>query len=199
MDEQSGESGLGRSDWVRSSRKFAGWQSVGELAAREKPVNFNADEHGVSRFFYTAKAPSWEREAGLADFTAQTVTDGRETPIDNAYQRGETQRRNIHPTVKPIRLIHWLASMLLPPPLDVPRRVLVPFAGSGSEMIGCALAGWEDVTGIERDPHYAAINEARREWWGQFGTYEQAETAYRPAQMQASDDVSHLPLFAPRP
>ena len=38
-----------------------------------------------------------------------------------------------------------------------PVKILVPFSGSGSEMLGCMNAGWTDVTGIELDPAYVKI------------------------------------------
>ncbi len=70
--------------------------------------------------------------------------------------------RNHHPTLKPIALTRYLARYVLPPARDgVPRRLLVPFAGAGSEMIGAVLAGWEDVQGIELEPDYVAIANAR--------------------------------------
>lgn len=100
-------------------------------------------------------------------FDETTVDDGRETPIDNPYQRGETTRRNTHPTIKPISLTRYLATLLLPPPEYGPRRLLVPFAGAGSEVIGADLAGWEDVTGIELEADHVAIANARRAYWQQ--------------------------------
>ena len=103
---------------------------------------------------YTAKADKWQREAGLIAREPVTVNDGRDTPIDNAYQRGETMRVNTHPTIKPLSLCHWLASLLLPPDAYAPRRLLVPFSGSGSEMIGALLAGWEQVQGVEIEQEY---------------------------------------------
>lgn len=127
------------------------------------------DAGGASRFFYCAKASREEREAGLHGFTPQIVNDGRETSIDNAYQRGDTKRRNIHPTVKPVDLIRWLATLALPPKREgFTRRVLVPFSGSGSEMIGCLLAGWDEVVGIEINPDYAAIALARLAHWQRY-------------------------------
>lgn len=132
---------------------------------------------------YVAKASAAEREAGLdpvqvalvrelygddlPDFDMTTVDDGRETPIDNAYQRGETTRRNIHPTLKPLTLTRWLATLLLPPAEYGPRRLLVPFAGTGSELIGAMLAGWEAPTGIELDAQHVAIAQARIRYWSQ--------------------------------
>lgn len=75
------------------------------------------------------------------------------------------KNRNPHPCIKPISLCKWLATLLLPPAAYAPRRILVPFSGSGSEMIGCGLAGWEEVTGIEQDAEYCDIAEARLAYW----------------------------------
>lgn len=133
---------------------------------------FNAD-YALDRLeqtdplIYIPKASTAEREAGLSDFDPTTVNDGRETPIDNAYQRGETSRRNIHPTIKPISLARHLATLLLPPDLYAPRRLLIPFAGAGSEMIGAMLAGWEDVVGIELEAQHVEIARARLAFWQQ--------------------------------
>lgn len=73
--------------------------------------------------------------------------------------------RNIHPCCKPLMLTRWLASLLLPPAAYAPRRILVPFAGSGSEMIGAMLAGWEEVIGVEAEAEYVEIARARLAWW----------------------------------
>ncbi len=78
-----------------------------------------------SRFFYCAKA--------------------------SKRDRGEF---NDHPTVKPLRLCEWLAKLILPPARATPRRLLVPYSGSGSEMLGALAAGWDDVLGIELNPDY---------------------------------------------
>lgn len=101
------------------------------------------------------------------DFTPTTVDDGRAIPIDNAYQRGETTRRNSHPTIKPISLARHLATLLLPPASYGPRRLLVPFSGAGSEVIGADLAGWEAVTAVELEADHVAIANARRAYWQQ--------------------------------
>lgn len=67
--------------------------------------------------------------------------------------------------VKPIDLTRWLATLLLPPEEYAPRRILVPFSGSGSEMIGASLAGWEEIVGIEMEEEYVEIAEARLKHW----------------------------------
>lgn len=100
-------------------------------------------------------------------FAEATINDGREKPIDNPYQRGETTRRNIHPTIKPIALARHLATLLLPPDAYAPRRLLIPFAGAGSEMIGALLAGWDEVVGVELEADHVAIAQARLAYWRQ--------------------------------
>ena len=76
-----------------------------------------------------------------------------------------SQGKSTHPTHKPIALARHLASLLLPPPTYAPRRLLVPFAGSGSEMIGALLAGWEEIVGIEKESEYVGLARARLAWW----------------------------------
>ncbi len=65
---------------------------------------------------------------------------------------------NIHPTVKPTKLTAYLARLIMPPNGG---KILVPFSGSGSEMIGALDAGWTDVTGIEMDEDYVEIAKKR--------------------------------------
>lgn len=115
----------------------------------------------ASRFFYEGKASREEREAGLVGLEARAVGDGRETPIDNPYQRGETKRQNVHPTVKPIAVMRWLCKLITPPG----GVILDPFCGSGTTGCAAAQLGFEFV-GIEREPEYAEIARARIAHWG---------------------------------
>jgi site-specific DNA-methyltransferase (adenine-specific) len=99
------------------------------------------------------------------------ITDGHgrgEINTSKASDGGVRENRptaNHHPTVKPIELATYLARMLLPPPGPEPRRILVPFSGSGSEMIGAVLAGWDEVVGVEMSQEYIAIATARLKHW----------------------------------
>jgi site-specific DNA-methyltransferase (adenine-specific) len=141
-------------------RHNAAFKSVakGHEAAR---VGFGHDDNGGSaaRFFYCAKASRSEREAGLHDLTATNVNDGRATSIDNPYQRGDTQRRNIHPTVKPVSLMRHLVRLVTPPG----GLVLDNFAGSGTTGCACAVEGF-DFFGVELAPEHVAIAERRIAW-----------------------------------
>jgi hypothetical protein len=149
------------------------------------------DSGGASRFFFNAdwnleaeerlfenppfrycpKASRSEREAGLdnldvracgvmQDDNYQWKHDGKGNEINL-----NTKMHNHHPTVKPISLNQWLATLLLPPAKYAPRRLLVPFAGVGSEMVGALLAGWDEVVGVEMMPEYVTIGQSRLEFW----------------------------------
>jgi len=132
------------------------------------PANLIIDEEagaalgGPARFFYCAKVSTKERNAGLEDFTdKEWADDGACVPMRN--ERPFNPSKNNHPTLKPLALTEYLAKLLLVPKRtsSQPRRILVPFSGAGSEMIGCLLAGWDEVWGIELDGDYVKIAEAR--------------------------------------
>lgn len=61
--------------------------------------------------------------------------------------RAERGEGNVHPTVKPLALTRYLARLILPPVEGA--RLVVPFCGSGSEVIGALQAGWAHVEGID--------------------------------------------------
>jgi hypothetical protein len=126
------------------------------------------DDGGASRFFFTAKVSRAEREQGcdelefrLVDETLDLDSKGARSPRSGAGRGGMV--RNAHPTLKAIALTRWLATLLLPPPRQdgMPRRILVPFSGAGSEMIGCLQAGWDEVVGIEGEQDYIEIAKER--------------------------------------
>ena len=123
---------------------------------REQRDPGKGDAGSAARFFYCAKASRAERELGLEDFAPETVGDGRKKSIDNAYQRGKTERRNVHPTVKPVAVMRWLCR-LVTPPLGV---VLDPYTGSGTTGVAAALEGF-DFIGCELSPEYISIARAR--------------------------------------
>ena len=70
-----------------------------------------------------------------------------------------------HNTVKPIDLNRHFTSKILPLDASEPTRLLTPFSGSGSEMIGAFKGGWDHVTGIELQEQHVAIAHQRLEWW----------------------------------
>lgn len=114
----------------------------------------------VTPFFYCPKPSKKERNAGLESHNPRQVNDGRDTPIDNPYQRGDTPRKNIHPTVKPLSLMRYLCRLITPPG----GTVLDPFLGSGTTGAAAALEGFSFV-GIEQSREYMEIAKARIAHW----------------------------------
>ncbi len=84
------------------------------------------DSGSAARFFYCAKA--------------------------SKSDRGD----NIHPTVKPTKLMRWLCRLVTPPG----GLILDPFMGSGSTGKAAIQEGFRFV-GIELQPEYCAIAEKR--------------------------------------
>lgn len=170
LDEEAGEALDAQSGTLkggnfptRRGAAVATYFAGGQLT--EGGARSMGDTGGASRFFYCAKVSAKERNAGCDAFVAKVVAerDGRTTGINSAGHQAPTIAKNNHPTLKPIALTTYLAKLLLVPARadGQPRRILVPFSGAGSEMIGCLKAGWDEVWGIELDGAYVKIAEAR--------------------------------------
>ena len=115
------------------------------------------DSGGASRFFYVAKASKQERNKGLEGFEEKAPQHDFGTDFgESRSTRTHTPTKNIHPTVKPVKLMQYLVRLVTPPN----GIVLDPFCGSGTTGIACKLEGFEFV-GIEQDSEYCKIAEAR--------------------------------------
>ncbi len=129
-----------------------------------------------TRIIYTPKASREERNRGLEYrkeknkrpigiafnkeddlFESKKVNDGRNTPIDNPYQRGETLRKNTHPTVKPLKLMEYLCELTKTPTGGI---VLDPFAGSGTTGMAAKKTKRKYIL-IEKEKEYCDIAKAR--------------------------------------
>lgn len=124
-------------------------------------------KESASRYFYCAKASKKDRDDGLDTFIEEKVNDGRQTPIDNAFQRGETLRKNTHPTVKPTNLMQYLIRLVTPNG----GTILDPFNGSGSTGKAVMYENKErnknyKYIGIELTEEYLPIAKARIEYAG---------------------------------
>lgn len=121
-----------------------------------------------SRYFYCAKTSKVERNQGLDNLPTKKASSmpGRRNPddmkdskIDNDVTgRFVTQKKNIHPTVKPIKLMKYLCRLITPKG----GTVLDPFMGSGSTGMAAKEENFEFV-GIEKEEEYFNIATARIE------------------------------------
>ncbi len=151
LDKMSGDLGISRNSGGISKKDTAGYS--GGFGERVLSGTSFGDSGGCSRFF----------------FQVQTALDEAD-PVYYCAKASRSERdgglsKNDHPCVKPISLTEYLAKLLLPPKEYVPRRILVPFAGSGSEMVGCQRAGWEEIIGVEMSEEYCRIAEMRLDHW----------------------------------
>ena len=107
-------------------------------------------------FLITPKASKSEKNKGLEQFETKQVNDGRNILPDNAFQRGKTERLNIHPTVKPLKLMQYLVTL----GCNKGEIVLDPFMGSGTTCIASKLQGRRSI-GVEMNKDYFEIAKAR--------------------------------------
>jgi site-specific DNA-methyltransferase (adenine-specific) len=128
-------------------------------------VSYGHDDNGGSaaRFFYCAKASKADRDEGCDALpfreSAEMVDRDEDSPGIQSPRAGagrKTGARNFHPTVKPTDLMRYLCRLVTQPR----GIVLDPFMGSGSTGKGAMAEGFRFI-GIERDPDYFKIAEAR--------------------------------------
>ncbi len=153
LDEQSGisKSQTGSSTGAGFQDEFVGGKSGGGIELQKY-----SDKGGASRFFYCAKASKSERNLGCEDMEDKTTDDGREVVSDRPHQRGASQRKNNHPTVKPIKLMEYLIKLIS----REGAIVLDPFLGSGTTAIACLKLNHKFI-GIEKEEEYVKIAQAR--------------------------------------
>jgi hypothetical protein len=106
-------------------------------------------------FLLCAKASKSEKNKGISNIPIK-VNDGRNTPVDNPFQRGETLRNNSHPTVKPVKLFSYLITM----GSRENDLILDPFCGSGTTLISAHNLHRKYI-GIEINKDYVEIAKHR--------------------------------------
>lgn len=127
---------------------------------KRMPSTLEDDGGSAARYFYCAKASKKDRDEGCEGLEEKQYShDGRETTIENAYQRNNSKAHNHHPTVKPTSLMRYLCKLITPPN----GTILDPFMGSGSTGKAAMLEGFNFI-GIEREQEYVEIAEARIEY-----------------------------------
>jgi DNA modification methylase len=159
LDEQSGTLTSGANPTRRGADDSR--QVLGAFGGQDScDASRGTDAGGASRFFYCAKAGKAERNAGLDAFEINRPDNRTVTGMGTFEEKGVQPQRNHHPTVKPISLMAYLVRLVTPPN----GTILDPFLGSGTTGCAAALEGF-DFIGIEREPDYIAIAEARIAWW----------------------------------
>jgi DNA modification methylase len=174
LDQQSGTRQAGafpKNATVASGEHYdGGWKAV----SNDERIDMGSG--GASRFFhnsqwsqaddltpfiYTAKPGKKERNAGLdhLEDKRQDEDDYERAGTTNPRNRSQLERKNFHPTVKPVQLIRYLIKMVTPPK----GTVLDPFLGSGTTAVAAILEGVE-WKGCELTEDYLPIIKGRTAW-----------------------------------
>ena len=122
-----------------------------------------------SRYFYCAKTSKAERNQGLDNFPIKNKKGGGgtsnnvwyEDDVNSASGKFGSEKapsKNVHPTVKPIKLMKYLCRLITPKG----GTVLDPFMGSGSTGMAAKEENF-DFVGIEKEEEYFNIASARIE------------------------------------
>jgi DNA modification methylase len=124
-------------------------------------------------YVYAPKVSKNERNAGCDEFP-ESVISGEDNSFGKMginspkYRegRGVTSElpkvKNNHPTLKPISLSYRVLKLFKTPN---PQKIVYPFAGVQSEVIGGYKAGFTDFSGCELNAEYVDIGNVRFEHW----------------------------------
>jgi len=179
LDEQSGVNKSGFNPKAPKKQYGGGVFGGGETNENTGYV----DEGGASRFFYCPKVSKKERNMGMdvqvgvfhqrprrEDGTIiykETHPDEWKEAMDKLPRKDKTskaaaeeklqgEKGNVHPTVKPIKLMEYLIKLVTPKG----GVVLEPFMGSGSTGIAAKNLGFSFI-GIEKEQEYFDIAQKR--------------------------------------
>jgi site-specific DNA-methyltransferase (adenine-specific) len=182
LDEQSGVS-KGTKRGEKYNKEYDNTGNATPFTPKQTAYSDNNtydDKGGASRFFYCPKVSKKERDMGLDDFEAkaQRSTSGGTRDFnarcancgkkfigspnticscDNPITDNQVfKKKNNHPTVKPIKLMEYLITLVTPKG----GVVLEPFMGSGSTGIAAKNLGMSFI-GIEKEQEYFDIAKQR--------------------------------------
>lgn len=141
LDEQSGKLTSGGGD--KGSKEAGGGlngTSTFSMRARAGEKVHTPNSGGASRFYYIAKAPRREKDAGLDHLPKAQRSEATDREEGSAGRTGGA--RNSHPTVKSIALMEWLIKLVTPPG----GVVADPFGGSGTTAVAAIGIGMRAIT-----------------------------------------------------
>jgi site-specific DNA-methyltransferase (adenine-specific) len=183
LDRQSGEKQSVKSKIIHNAYgdkfKFGGgistpdnqYEDTGGCSKILHKCKFDEEEHDI--YFYFPKVSKAERNGGLNELEDSLMA--RSGGAQQAERNGETEYlqshigmnristvKNNHPTLKPIALNKRILSLFKTPN---EQKILYPFAGTFSEVIGGYLAGFTNYEGCELEEAWITIGEARFSYW----------------------------------
>lgn len=163
---------------MQRPNKFEAYEDDGSASRYFAHIGYSEDDADFPIGIYCPKAGNDDREEGLAkgfDKKRSSALNGRKEGSagnswkgreqGNAYLSISTERRNLHPTVKPVQLMRYLIRLV------APKGAIVcdPFMGSGSTgkavmMENLSFSKDYRFIGIEMTEEYLPIAKARIEF-----------------------------------
>lgn len=156
LDEQSGirTSGAMKSTYNVGKTGKDGYLShhdiYGKFKAQSYPKEVESSSGGCSKILH--KCDFEDNEHNIYFYCPKVSKTERVSGCDE----------NKHPTLKPISLNTQILKLFKTPN---PQKIIFPFAGSGSEIIGGIKAGFNDWNGCELSSEYIKIANARIKYW----------------------------------
>jgi hypothetical protein len=175
LDEQSGssKSAGGTGDASKGKKGVLGFEGkanggFGDIGGCSKILHKCDYENGeMDLYVYAPKVSKTERNAGCDDLDEkemgknQSSLDGGKMLTGSGNERNNIQRNN-HPTLKPISLSYRVLKLFKTPN---PQKIVYPFAGVQSEVIGGYKAGFTDFSGCELNAEFVDIGKVRFDHW----------------------------------
>jgi len=159
---------MGRDDILRPHEAIDSYGDEGS-PFRFFDLDAWAEHHG---FLDVAKPSRAERDFGLWGFEMKPAYNFGSIKKTPGRHGKNTPRRNIHSTVKPVKLMAYLIELGCPP-----EGIIVdPFLGSGTTCIAAKRLRRKWI-GIEINPEYAEIAEARINIRGPLDQFMESENA----------------------
>jgi len=142
----------------REGEASANSANSGVVGFSMRPGARRLDAGSAARFFYCAKTNRRDRNEGCEEMERRPLhwSSGDQNPGSFQSEGTDKTSQNHHSTVKPTDLMAYLCRLVTRPG----GLVLDPFMGSGSTGKACMREGFQFI-GIEREPPYMAIAEAR--------------------------------------
>ena len=156
--EEKLDKGMWEDDFGYKNRMPSDYTDTGGCSKILHKCDFENDEHDI--YFYNPKVSKSERNAGCDELDDLEFT--KDVPIPQRNERPFNSIKNNHPTLKPIKLNERILKLFKTPN---EQKIIYPFAGSGSEIIGGIKAGFTNWVACEINTEYVEIAKARIEYW----------------------------------
>lgn len=207
--------GVGYHGSEKEHDTLRGFDDVGGCSKILHKCDYEKDE--MDLFLYAPKVSKSERNAGCDEFEEKTggisndsgrgfktkcTNCEKEIRHDDKINSCECEnpqeyypkvyQKNNHPTLKPISLICQILRLFKNPN---EQKIVYPFAGVQSEVIGGFKAGFKDYVGCELSSEYVDIGNARFDYWKDKSIEKKDRVVNAPKELVEKEKNNQINLF----